>query len=432
MSLRNVAVLLVNRSIAFNHLRHSSLRSHVYIPLNTRARFLATVPSSGPDLKITGQCNVDGDETIQRHIPLAPSIRLANSSTDDLRQEFLAYFQSNQHTVVAPASVFPKLHEGSYFINAGMNQFKPLFLGQKTAATSVQFSRLRRATNSQPCIRLGGRHDDLNDVGYDRQHHTMFEMLGSWSFGDYYKEEACRFMWNFVTKVLGLPTNALYVTYFGGCPKLGLPADDETRDIWLRLGVMDQKLLPFGMEHNFWRAGHASGAGLCGPCTELHVDFHALHNSDGLRCARCLINTTTPQVVELWNTVFISHRMKNVEDGRLTRDALEPLPQRFVDTGMGLERLACGVTSTYDTDVFQPLLEFVQGKATTSSWTPPPYGGEFIPFCRQTPTGLGDQVKIEEEGSITDTSKRSFSSLFRKLLAPKRASRVHEAKASPE
>ncbi|TPP57353.1 Alanine--tRNA ligase cytoplasmic [Fasciola gigantica] len=372
------ALLVSNRVFALKRLRNSVPWWLLNGFLHPRIRLLATVPSSGPDLQITGQCIGEVDETVPRHVPLASSIRLANATADDLRLEFLAYFQSKRHTIVAPSSIFPKTHEGSYFVNAGMNQFKSLILGQKSTASSVQFTRLSRATNSQPCIRLGGRHDDLNDVGYDRQHHTMFEMLGSWSFGDYYKEKACHFMWDFVTKVLGLPKNALYVTYFGGCPEMGLPADDVTRDIWLRLGVMDQKLLPFGIAHNFWRAGNASGAGLCGPSTELHVDFHSLQDADGLQCARCLINTTSPQ----------------------------------------------GATSTYDTDVFQPLLEFIQAKATTSSWTPPAYAGEFIPFCRQpSQTETENQAAVEEEKSAVTTTVRSFSSLFRKLLPPKRARR---------
>ncbi|KAF6773350.1 hypothetical protein AHF37_06591 [Paragonimus kellicotti] len=223
-------------SRSFSSLFERSSRSVNYPPFES-ARALATVPSRGPDSQLVGQCNVDAEgESVPRHVSLASSIRRACSGIDELRQEFLSFFRSNYHTVVSPATIFPKMHEGSYFINAGMNQFKPLFLGQSDTSTSAQFNHLRRATNSQPCIRIGGRHDDLNDVGYDRQHHTMFEMLGSWSFGDYYKTEACSYMWNFLTKVLGLPANALYVTYFGGCSRLGLPPDDQTRNIWLSLG----------------------------------------------------------------------------------------------------------------------------------------------------------------------------------------------------
>ncbi|CAH8633371.1 unnamed protein product [Dicrocoelium dendriticum] len=210
---------------------------HAVVRFVASTRPLATVPTSGPDVNLVGQCNFDGNvETIQRRIPLASTIRLANSGASELREEFLRFFRLANHTQVAPSTVFPKQHEGSYFVNAGMSQFKPLFLQQTDHSASTPFANLRRATNSQPCIRIGGRLDDLNDVGYDRQHHTMFEMLGNWSFGDYYKKEACQYMWTFLTKVLGLPPNALYVTYFGGCPQHGLPPDDETRDIWLDLG----------------------------------------------------------------------------------------------------------------------------------------------------------------------------------------------------
>ncbi|KAF8570971.1 hypothetical protein P879_05984 [Paragonimus westermani] len=419
----------------------------VACPSFESVRALATVPSRGPDSQLVGQCNVDADgESVPRHVPLASSIRRACSGVEELRQEFLNFFRSNYHTVVSPATIFPKKHEGSYFINAGMNQFKPLFLGQSDTNTSAQFNHLRRATNSQPCIRIGGRHDDLNDVGYDRQHHTMFEMLGSWSFGDYYKlsrvplhsksriskiivspfipmeAEACGYMWNFLTKVLGLPANALYVTYFGGCSRLGLPPDDQTRNIWLNLGVLDQKLLPFGVEHNFWRAGQSSGAGLCGPSTEIHVDFRGLSDQEGLRCARCLINTSSPQVMELWNCVFISHRLQSSEDSAFRMDALEPLEKQFVDTGMGLERLACvmqGVTSTYDSDAFTPLLEFVHANATTPSWTPPKYSGEFLPFCRQHSS---ETTEKSAEASQT-VMQRSLPNFLRNLIAPKKVTR---------
>ncbi|KAF7231847.1 hypothetical protein EG68_04869, partial [Paragonimus skrjabini miyazakii] len=407
----------------FSSLFERGSRSVNCLPFES-ARALATVPSRGPNSQLVGQCNVDADgESVPRQISLASSIRRACSGVDELRQEFLSFFRSNYHTVVSPATIFPKKHEGSYFINAGMNQFKPLFLGQSDTNTSAQFNHLRRATNSQPCIRIGGRHDDLNDVGYDRQHHTMFEMLGSWSFGDYYKAEACSYMWNFLTKVLGLPANALYVTYFGGCSRLGLSPDDQTRNIWLNLGVLDQKLLPFGVEHNFWRAGQSSGAGLCGPSTEIHVDFRGLSNQAGLRCARCLINTSSPQVMELWNCVFITHRLQPSEDGAFRVDLLEPLEKRFVDTGMGLERLACvmqGVTSTYDSDAFTPLLEFIHANATTPSWTPPKYGGEFLPFCRQ------HLSETTEEGAEANQTvvQRSLPKFLRNLIAPKKGTRL--------
>ncbi|KAF6775360.1 hypothetical protein AHF37_05404 [Paragonimus kellicotti] len=187
--------------------------------------------------------------------------------------------------------------------------------------------------------------------------------------------------------------------------------------------VLDQKLLPFGLEHNFWRAGQSSGAGLCGPSTEIHVDFRGLSNQEGLRCARCLINTSSPQVMELWNCVFITHRLQPSEDGAFRVDLLEPLGKRFVDTGMGLERLACvmqGVTSTYDSDAFTPLLEFIHANATTSSWTPPKYGGEFLPFCRQH---LSETTEENIEASRT-VVQRSLPNFLRNLIAPKKVTRL--------
>ncbi|VDK87316.1 unnamed protein product [Dibothriocephalus latus] len=339
-------------------------------------RQYATLPSTSRHPAPGGECTVDHKLPFSRHVKLAPSIKKAICSSNDLRDEFLSFFQDRGHKIVAPSSVYPKRQEGSYFVNAGMNQFKELFL--QTHETESEFTRLRRAVDCQPCIRIGGRHDDLNDVGYDTYHHTMFEMLGNWSFGDYGKETACRQMWKFLTEVLGLPAKSLYVTYFGGCPDLDLPADDETRDIWMALGVSDQKLLPFGFEHNFWRADQAAGGGLCGPATEIHVDYRALSGTEDLNCARCLVNAGDPQVVELWNCVFITHRLLQDSSGK---NRLLPLPSLNVDTGMGLERLASvmqGVMTTYDTDIYSPLMSFIEAesKRVTGS-SPSAYEGHF-------------------------------------------------------
>ncbi|KAK4475241.1 hypothetical protein MN116_002316 [Schistosoma mekongi] len=361
---------------------NSSIKDYAYASY-TNCRSLAKVPSFSHDISATGRCTLDPGQSVPQHVPLASSIRLRNSSALELRQEFIDFFRGHQHSVVAPSTVFPKRHEGSYFINAGMNQFKSIFLSQSDSIYA-DFKQLRRATNSQPCIRIGGRFDDLNDVGYDRTHHTLFEMLGSWSFGDYYKKETCSYVWEFLTRVLNLPTNAIYITYFGGDQKLRLPPDDETRDIWLNLGVMDQKLMPFGIESNFWRTSQSGDGGLCGPSTEVHIDFKALCGGDHLDCARCLVNTSSPQVVELWNCVFITHRItvdNDVSGEHLRPDLLQPLAKSFVDTGMGLERLACvmqGITSNYDSYEFSNLMEFIHSRASSSNHSLPMYQGLFL------------------------------------------------------
>ncbi|KAH8867412.1 Alanine--tRNA ligase [Schistosoma japonicum] len=379
--------ILTTKPSSFVPLKETRFNQKYASCINCRS--FAKVPSSGQDINTTGRCTLDPGQSVPRHVPLASSIRLRNSSVSELRQEFIDFFRSHQHSVVAPSTVFPKRHEGSYFINAGMNQFKSIFLSQSDSIY-VDFKQLRRATNSQPCIRIGGRHDDLNDVGYDRNHHTLFEMLGSWSFGDYYKKETCSYVWEFLTKVLNLPTNSIYITYFGGDQKLGLPPDDETRDIWLNLGVMDQKLMPFGIESNFWRASQSSGGGLCGPSTEVHIDFKALCGGDHLDCARCLVNTSSPQVVELWNCVFITHRItvdNDVSGEHLRPDLFQPLAKSFVDTGMGLERLACvmqGITSNYDSYEFSNLMEFIHSKANSSNSSLPMYQGLFLSIPLQS------------------------------------------------
>uniref|UniRef100_A0A5K3FPT6 alanine--tRNA ligase n=1 Tax=Mesocestoides corti TaxID=53468 RepID=A0A5K3FPT6_MESCO len=348
--------------------------------LQYNTRLHVTFPNYGRPAAL-GECAVENKVPFTRKVRLPPSVNSSITTSSDLRAEFLSYFKEKGHVMVAPSSVYPRRLEGSYFINAGMNQFKPLFLRNQICPSNsdLEFSRLTRAVNSQPCIRIGGRHDDLNDVGYDTCHHTMFEMLGNWSFGDYGKETACRQMWQFLTDVLGLPPSCLYVTYFGGCEELALPADDETRDIWLDIGISDQKLVSFGAESNFWRADQGSGGGLCGPSTEIHVDFAALSGRGDPNCARCMVNAGDARVVELWNCVFITHRMVEEAGSRI---GLVPLPCLSVDTGMGLERLASvmqGTMTTYDTDAFLPLLNFIHSEAQRiTSNSVPSYSSQYI------------------------------------------------------
>ncbi|XP_077327795.1 alanine--tRNA ligase, mitochondrial-like [Lithobates pipiens] len=277
-------------------------------------------------------------------------------SSAAVRSTFLRYLEERHgHRHVPSSAVRPRGDPTLLFVNAGMNQFKPVFLG--TVDPRSEMAQYRRVVNSQKCVRAGGKHNDLEDVGRDVYHHTFFEMLGNWSFGDYFKEEACHMAWELLTQEYQIPADRLYVTYFGGDPGLGLHADEETREIWLSLGIPPSRLLPFGLKDNFWEMGET---GPCGPCTEIHYD-HV-----GGRNASALVNQDSPDVVEIWNLVFMQY---NREADRTLRQ----LPQHHVDTGMGLERLVTilqGKRSNYATDLFTPILEEIERGSQA-----PPYGG---------------------------------------------------------
>ncbi|XP_055078325.1 alanine--tRNA ligase, mitochondrial isoform X2 [Periophthalmus magnuspinnatus] len=271
------------------------------------------------------------------HTPQLRGLR----SAAQVRSDFIEFYRARGHELVPSSPVRPRADPSLLFVNAGMNQFKPLLLG--TADPRTPLSSLRRAVNSQKCVRAGGKHNDLDDVGKDHSHHTFFEMMGSWSFGDYFKSEACSMAWTLLTEVYQIPKERLYVSFFNGDPGSGLPPDLETREVWLQLGLPPHRVLPFGLEDNFWEMGDT---GPCGPCTEIHVDLR------GARDAAPLVNRGCPEVLEIWNLVFMEYN-------RQADASLWPLPLRSVDTGMGLERLVSVLqnkSSNYDTDLFLPLI----------------------------------------------------------------------------
>jgi len=282
-------------------------------------------------------------------------------SAATVRQQFIDFFRQRASHEFWPSSpVVPHDDPTLLFANAGMNQFKPLFQGSAPAGSPI--AHLTRAVNSQKCIRAGGKHNDLDDVGKDGYHHTFFEMLGNWSFGDYFKAEAIQWAWELLTDIWGVDKERLYATYFEGNPDQGLEPDLEARDLWLQY-LPEDRVLPGDIKDNFWEMGDT---GPCGPCSELHYDGRPDHDR-AQTPGRDLVNNDHEQVIEIWNLVFIQFDR--------TETALNTLPAKHVDTGMGLERIVRvlqGAQSNYDTDVFAPLFDAIQ-RVTQH---PKPYAGK--------------------------------------------------------
>ena len=271
----------------------------------------------------------------------------------EIRYKFLEFFESKQHKIVPSSPMVVKNDPSLMFINAGMNQFKDVFLGHGKPLAN-------RVADTQKCLRVSGKHNDLDEVGHDTYHHTMFEMLGNWSFGDYFKKEAIAWAWELLTKVYGLNPEDLYVTVFEGDENDGTAFDQEAYDFWREI-LPEDRILNGNKKDNFWEMGDS---GPCGPCSEIHIDIRTKEDKSKIS-GRDLINNDHPEVIEIWNLVFI-------EFNRRANGQLETLPEKHIDTGMGFERLTMaiqGVRSNYDTDIFQPIIQsiaketgFVYGK----------------------------------------------------------------------
>ena len=262
-------------------------------------------------------------------------------STKEIRQKFLDFFESKGHLIVPSAPIVLKNDPTLMFNNCGMAQFKDFFLGN-ASPPSV------RIADTQKCLRVTGKHNDLEDVGYDTYHHTMFEMLGNWSFGDYFKKEAIEWSWELLTEVYKLPKDKLYATVFEGDKAENLEPDYEALELWKQY-LPESQILFGNKKDNFWEIGEI---GLCGPCSEIHIDLRPESEIEKIS-GRDLVNQDNPLVIEIWNNVFMQFE-------RMADKSLRLLPAQHVDTGMGFERLCMAVqgkTSNYDTDIFQPLIQ---------------------------------------------------------------------------
>jgi len=319
-------------------------------------------------------------------------------TSNEIRQQFLDFFKSKQHAYVHSAPLVLKNDPTLMFSNSGMVQFKDYFLGNKVAEN-------KRVANSQKCLRVTGKHNDLEDVGHDTYHHTMFEMLGNWSFGDYFKADAIDWAWELLTEVYKLPKERLYVTVFGGDQKEGLEPDNEAKDLWKK-HVSEDRILYGNKKDNFWEMGEQ---GPCGPCSEIHIDLRS-EAEIAKKAGRELVNNDDPQVIEIWNLVFMQFNRK-------ADASLEPLPDKHVDTGMGFERLVRAIEmkkSNYDTDVFRPLIQFLEQTSATNYYEDEAQNGKACIAMRVVADHIRAVAFAISDGQLPSNNKAGY--VIRRIL----------------